>query len=93
MFSKSNKNILSESESLLLETLSFYEWLTKEKIIIDMNVKEGDKINLGNLEDGLKSLVKKGYLSKKNVGKEFQWKRKFKKHTLLVQLLRFFRVQ
>lgn len=83
-----DKQVASE---IILENLSFYEWMNIENILISIDPVDLvliDEISLDELKDLLDSLVKEGRLRAKELDGELKYKRVQKK-TLKSKLLRF----
>ncbi|EQC51665.1 hypothetical protein [Bacteriovorax sp. DB6_IX] len=83
-----DKQVASE---IILENLSFYEWMNIENILISIDPVDLvliDEISLDDLKDLLDSLVKEGRLRAKELDGELKYKRVQKK-TLKSKLLRF----
>lgn len=83
-----DKQVASE---IILENLSFYEWMNIENILISIDPVDLvliDEISLDDLKDLLDSLVKERRLRAKELDGELKYKRVQKK-TLKSKLLRF----
>ena len=82
---------LSNEEEIILVTLSFYESLRWEQIILDLDdhfLKTHEDFSKEDLEKVLASLVKKK-LVKKNKGDEPSWIRLFPKKSLWQKIKSF----
>jgi hypothetical protein len=84
---------MTELEELILETLSFYEPMTKEKLLLDFDIKKLKSKTAANMEDlelALKGLIKKGYLKTTGKEKEQTWIRVMPKKSFLKRILKVF---
>ena len=66
-------NDFDEIDTLLLETLSFFEPMSKEMIILDFNedrLKQLDDFDLNQLEERLEKLIKQKQLKRLKKDKE-----------------------
>ena len=79
-------------EEIILETLSFFEMMTKENIIMDMNVHETDElqITLEDLELILESLKKRKLIRKGKKEQDIAWQKIFPKKSLWRKIQSFF---
>ena len=71
-----------ELELLLLETLSFYEPMTRAQILMQLDEKRIEELShytFGDLEQMLKDLTKKGTLKECSLGLDRAWQRVFKR--------------
>ncbi|MDD0853885.1 hypothetical protein HBN50_12305 [Halobacteriovorax sp. GB3] len=84
---------MDQKEELLLETLSFFEAMTFEKIILDLSKEKLGKVGefrRDELEALLSKLVKEKKVELIELNKEKAWKRLFKKKSLLSRLKNLF---
>lgn len=83
---KSSKEKSEIEKEIILENLSFYEWMNLEKILIGLNASDMtllEDFEFGELEDLLNSLCKDGHLETKSESKETFYKRIIKKKSLI----------
>lgn len=80
------------AKDILLENLSFYEWMNIENILISIDPQDLvliEDLSLDELKSLLKSLCKSGHVEEKELDKEPQFRRIHKK-TLKSKVLKFF---
>lgn len=85
---KVDKSIGNE---ILLENLSFYEWMNIENILISITPEDLvliESLSLDELKDILTRLIKQGHVQSMKLDGELQYKRIHKK-TLKSKVLRF----
>ena len=70
-----NKNKMSKMESVLLETLSFYEFMNMEKIVFDIDQIDSFGLTIDDLNSSLTSLKRRQFVISQVVDKEELWKR------------------
>jgi len=81
------------AKEILLENLSFYEWMNIENILISITQADLvliESLSLDELKSILESLIKDGVVEKKKENKEFHYKRIHKK-SLKSKLLKIFK--
>lgn len=79
------------AQDILLENLSFYEWMNIENILISIDSKDLvliENLTMDELKSILTHLCKKGHVEKSDIDGEPQFKRIHKK-TLKSKVLRF----
>jgi hypothetical protein len=80
------------AQDILLENLSFYEWMNIENILISIDPKDLvliEDLSLDELKAVLKTLCKSGHVEEKELDGEAQFRRIHKK-TLKSKVLKLF---
>jgi hypothetical protein len=78
-------------KDILLENLSFYEWMNMENILISIDPKDLTlihEVGMDQLENCLEELVKNKEVELKVENKEARYKRVMKKRGLLSRLMK-----
>ena len=68
-------NKLTRMECVLLETLSFYEFMNMEKVIFDLDSVDSCGLTMDDVTLGLESLIQRKMVILKIIDKESLWKR------------------
>ena len=82
------------AKEILLENLSFYEWMNIENILISITPADLvliESLSLDEVKQILDILVKEGIVDKKHENKEFHYKRIHKKKNLKSKIMKYFK--
>ena len=90
LLKKTNKP-LSKNQLLILETLSFFEPMTKEKLLLDFDMDKlinAKDFTVSDLENGLDKLVKARFVSKSKKNNEVYYQRIYPKKSVIDKIWR-----
>lgn len=87
-----NNQSLDEArmESILLETLSFFEFMNMERVVFDLDVIDSAGLTIDDVKKALDSLVVKKMVVLNVVNKEKLWKRQIPPRNLIRKILSLF---